>query len=93
MGVFAPLTGIIGTTQAAEALKLVAGIGETLTGRLLLLDSLDMEWRSVKFAKDAGCAVCGPNGDGRSGEYLHRSGADRESAAGACRPASSVRAG
>lgn len=93
MGVFAPLTGIIGTTQAAEALKLVAGIGETLTGRLLLLDSLDMEWRSVKFAKDAGCAVCGPNGDGRSGEYLHRSGANRESAAGACRPASSVRAG
>ena len=85
MGVFAPLTGIIGTMQAAEALKLAANIGETLTGRLLLLDALSMEWRSVKFKKDAGCAVCGPNGDGRSGEYLRRSGAGRESATGACR--------
>lgn len=93
MGVFAPLTGIIGTTQAAEALKLVAGIGESLSGRLLLLDSLDMEWRTVRFKKDAGCAVCGPNGDGRSGEYLRQSGADRESAAGACRPVSSIRVG
>ena len=51
----------IGTVQAAEALKLVAGIGESLTGRLLLLDVLDMEWRTVRFRKDAGCAVCGPN--------------------------------
>ena len=86
MGVFAPLTGIIGTMQAAEALKLVAGIGEPLVGRLLLLDALDMEWRSVSFKKDTACAVCGPNGDGRSGEYLRRPGAGRESAAGACRP-------
>ena len=86
MGVFAPLTGIIGTMQAAEALKLVAGIGEPLVGRLLLLDALDMEWRSVSFKKDTACAVCGPNGDGRSGEYLGRPGAGRESAAGACRP-------
>ena len=61
MGVFAPLTGIIGTMQAAEALKLIAGIGDSLTGRLLLLDTLEMEWRSVKFKKDAGCAVCGAN--------------------------------
>ncbi len=58
MGVFAPLTGIIGTVQAAEALKLVAGIGESLSGRLLLLDALEMEWRTVRFKKDAGCAVC-----------------------------------
>lgn len=85
MGVFAPLTGIIGTMQAAEALKLAAGIGDSLTGRLLLLDSLEMEWRTVKFKKDAGCTVCGPNGDGRSGEYLHRSAADQESASVACR--------
>ena len=90
MGVFAPLTGIIGATQAAEALKLVAGIGEPLTGRLLLLDALDMEWRTVRFRKDAGCTVCGPNGDGQSGEYLRRSAADRESAGGACRPSQSV---
>jgi len=59
MGVFAPLTGIIGSMQAAEALKLAAGIGESLSGRLLLLDALDMEWRTVKFRKDPGCPVCG----------------------------------
>ena len=65
MGVFAPLTGIVGTMQAAEALKLAAGIGESLSGRLLLLDALDMEWRTVRFKKDAGCAVCGPNSEAR----------------------------
>lgn len=59
MGVFAPLTGIIGSMQAAEALKLVAGIGEALSGRLLLLDVLEMAWRTVKFHKDPGCTVCG----------------------------------
>jgi adenylyltransferase/sulfurtransferase len=58
MGVFAPLTGIIGTMQAAEALKLVAGIGESLCGRLLLLDALSMQWREIRLKKDAGCAVC-----------------------------------
>jgi adenylyltransferase/sulfurtransferase len=60
MGVFAPLTGIIGTTQAAEALKLVAGCGESLAGRLLLLDGLAMEWRQISLGKDPACAVCGP---------------------------------
>ena len=59
MGVFAPLTGIVGTMQAAEALKLIAGIGESLNGRLLLLDALNMEWRTVKFRRDPDCAVCG----------------------------------
>ena len=59
MGVFAPLTGIVGSMQAAEALKLVAGIGETLVGRLLLIDALNMQWRTVKFKKDAACTVCG----------------------------------
>lgn len=57
-GVFAPLTGIIGTMQAAEALKLVAGIGETLNGRLLQLDALTMAWRTVKFRRDPACPVC-----------------------------------
>lgn len=85
MGVFAPLTGIIGTMQAAEALKLAAGIGESLTGRLLLLDALDMEWRTVKFRRDAGCAVCGPTAAGQAPGYLPRSGEDRESANPACR--------
>jgi adenylyltransferase/sulfurtransferase len=59
MGVFAPLTGIIGTVQAAESLKLIAGCGQSLAGRLLLLDALDMEWRSIGLARDPGCAVCG----------------------------------
>ena len=86
MGVFAPLTGIIGTMQAAEALKLAANIGESLTGRLLLLDAMEMEWRTVKFKKDPGCAVCGLSANVRSGEYLRQSVADRESATGACRP-------
>jgi len=84
MGVFAPLTGIVGTMQAAEALKLAAGIGETLNGRLLLLDALSMEWRSVRFKKDPGCAVCGPTPAGQAPGYLPRPGADRESASPAC---------
>ena len=58
MGVFAPLTGIIGAVQAAEALKLLAGAGETLKGRLLILDALAMQWRTVKLAKDPACTVC-----------------------------------
>ncbi|MGL1832568.1 HesA/MoeB/ThiF family protein [Rhodocyclaceae bacterium SMB388] len=59
MGVFAPLTGIIGTTQAAEALKLIVGCGTTLDGRLLLLDGLAMEWRSIVLGRDPDCTVCG----------------------------------
>ena len=58
MGVFAPLTGIIGAVQAAEALKLLVGAGESLNGRLLLFDCLRMEWRSVRLAKDPACNVC-----------------------------------
>jgi adenylyltransferase/sulfurtransferase len=58
MGIFAPLTGIIGSVQAAEALKLLAGVGEGLNGRLLILDALAMQWRSVKFARDPACSVC-----------------------------------
>jgi adenylyltransferase/sulfurtransferase len=58
MGVFAPLTGIIGATQAAEALKLLIGCGEPLAGRLLLLDGLAMEWRSIAVPRDPACPVC-----------------------------------
>ncbi len=59
MGVFAPLVGIIGSMQAAETLKLIMGIGEPLQGRLLLLDVLAMQTRTVKLSKDAACTVCG----------------------------------
>jgi adenylyltransferase/sulfurtransferase len=58
-GVFAPLTGIIGATQAAEALKLIASCGTPLTGRLLWLDALTMRWRDTVFGRDSGCGVCG----------------------------------
>jgi molybdopterin/thiamine biosynthesis adenylyltransferase len=57
-GVFAPLTGIIGTMQAAETLKILAEVGETLCGRLLLLDALRMEWRSIRLRRDPRCEVC-----------------------------------
>jgi adenylyltransferase/sulfurtransferase len=59
MGVFAPLVGVIGATQAAEALKLVAGVGATLSGRLLLLDALTMQWRELRVPRDPACVVCG----------------------------------
>jgi adenylyltransferase/sulfurtransferase len=58
-GVLAPLTGIVGSVQAAEAVKILAGIGEPLFGRLLLLDALAMQWRSLRIPADPGCAVCG----------------------------------
>ena len=59
MGVFAPLVGIIGSMQAAEALKLLAGIGESLAGRLQMLDARTMEWTEIRLERQPGCAVCG----------------------------------
>ena len=59
MGVFAPLVGIVGTVQAAEALKLLCGIGTALTGRLLMLDGRGMEWHEMKLSRNQACAVCG----------------------------------
>jgi molybdopterin-synthase adenylyltransferase len=58
-GVLAPLVGIIGSIQATETIKVLLDIGETLTGRLLILDALTMEWRSIKLRKDPDCPVCG----------------------------------
>lgn len=59
MGVFAPLVGIIGAMQAAEALKLLVPFGQTLAGRLLMLDGRDMSWSSIKLARNSACSVCG----------------------------------
>jgi adenylyltransferase/sulfurtransferase len=64
MGVFAPLTGIVGAMQAAEALKLVAQAGTTVGDRLLILDALGMDVRTVRFARDPDCAVCRPRAGG-----------------------------
>jgi adenylyltransferase/sulfurtransferase len=58
MGVFAPLVGIVGATQAGEALKLLAGIGTTLAGRLLTIDTLAMQWRELRVPRDPECPVC-----------------------------------
>jgi molybdopterin/thiamine biosynthesis adenylyltransferase len=58
MGVFAPLVGIIGSIQAAEALKLVTGIGRSLNGRLLMLDGRAMEWNEIRLPRNPTCPVC-----------------------------------
>jgi len=59
MGVFAPLTGIVGTMQAAEALKIAGGFATPMVGRLLLIDARTMRIDSIALARDARCAVCG----------------------------------
>lgn len=61
-GVLAPLVGIIGSVQAMEALKVLAGIGQPLVGRLQLLDARSMEWRTLKLKQDPSCPVCGQSG-------------------------------
>jgi molybdopterin/thiamine biosynthesis adenylyltransferase len=58
MGVFAPLVGIIGAMQAAEALKLAAGIGTSLAGKLQMLDARDMGWTQIRVPRDPACVVC-----------------------------------
>jgi len=58
MGVFAPLVGMVGSIQAAEALKLIAGVGVPLTGRLLVVDALDMRIRELSVPRDPACPVC-----------------------------------
>jgi adenylyltransferase/sulfurtransferase len=57
-GVIAPITGIVGSIQALETMKLIMNIGETLTGRLLLLDGLTMEWNTMKLRKNPNCPTC-----------------------------------
>ena len=58
-GVLAPVVGVIGSLQAVEAIKVLTGIGETLAGRLLVMDALHMETRTLKLKKDPACPVCG----------------------------------
>ena len=68
MGVFAPLTGIIGTMQAAEALKILGGFGQALVGRLLLLDARSLHTSTIQIPRDPGCPVC----SGAAGRRLSR---------------------
>jgi adenylyltransferase/sulfurtransferase len=58
MGVFSPLTGIVGTIQSAEALKVIAGVGDPLIGRLLTIDVLSMGFQEIRIPRDLSCAVC-----------------------------------
>ncbi len=66
MGVFSPLVGMVGSVQAAEALKVLTGAGTPLTGRLLRVDALHADWRSVRVRRDPACAVCGGTARGAS---------------------------
>ena len=59
MGVFAPLVGIVGTLQAAEALKLLAGLGSRLVGQLMMIDGRDMAFNSIGLPRNPQCRVCG----------------------------------
>ena len=61
MGVLAPLVGIIGAMQAAEAVKLLSGTGTSLAGRLQMLDARSMAWNEIGIPRDPGCSVCGPS--------------------------------
>ena len=58
-GIVGPLVGLVGSLQALEALKLLAGFGEPLVGRLLLIDALDSRFRELRVRRDPGCSCCG----------------------------------
>ena len=60
-GVLGALTGLVGSIQATEALKLVLGIGESLSSRLILIDALSMSFREVKLKRNPACPLCGDN--------------------------------
>lgn len=64
-GVLSPLLGVIGGTQAVETVKLLAGVGQSLCGRLLMLDALTMHWREIKLKQDPSCPVCNLDGKTR----------------------------
>ena len=77
-GVLGAVTGVMGTLQATEVLKLILGIGETMSGRLLLWDALDARFRTVKLKRDPACALCG------AGATIHDLSAHDHAAAAAC---------
>ncbi|WP_353236746.1 molybdopterin-synthase adenylyltransferase MoeB [Limnohabitans sp.] len=58
MGVFAPLVGIIGTVQAAEAIKILSGMGSHMAGRLLMLDGRELSWTDIRMQRNPDCPVC-----------------------------------
>ena len=60
-GVLGALTGLVGSIQATEALKLLLGIGESLSSRLILIDALSMSFREVRLKRNKACPLCGDN--------------------------------
>ena len=76
MGVFAPLVGIIGAMQAAEALKLLSGAGTSLAGRLLMLDGRAMEWNEVRVPRNPGV----PRLQRPASRHVHRAAGSRHCA-------------
>ena len=56
-----PVVGIIGSLQAMEAIKIIANVGRTLTGRLLVLDASTSQWREMRLPKEPNCRVCSSN--------------------------------
>lgn len=73
MGVFAPLVGVIGAMQAAEAIRLLVGIGQSMSGRLLMLDGRAMVWQCVNFSRDDECEVCSHSHVAPARELRHAS--------------------
>lgn len=71
-GVLGAIAGMLGTTQAAEALKYIIGTGELLTNRLYIVDALNMKFRTAKFKKNPNCAVCGENPTITKPEYIEQ---------------------
>lgn len=67
MGVFAPLTGIIGVAQAAEAIRLLVSDDSPLIGQLVLFDAMGMDWQKIGIPRDPGCKVCGPQAERKAG--------------------------
>ncbi|MDX5298520.1 MAG: hypothetical protein LPK85_06175, partial [Gammaproteobacteria bacterium] len=63
-GVMAPLVGMIGATQAMETIKVLAGVGEPLVGRILLLDAWSLRWREMRLPRDPHCPACAVRGQG-----------------------------
>jgi bacteriocin biosynthesis cyclodehydratase domain-containing protein len=59
MGVLAPLVGVVGSLQAMEAVKLLAGLGSRLIGRLQMLDGRSLEWNEMRLQRNPSCPVCG----------------------------------
>jgi adenylyltransferase/sulfurtransferase len=74
-GVIAPITGIVGSVQALETMKVILQTGETLMGRLLLLDGFTMEWQTMKLKKNPSCPTCGLEKESPQEELYHDIGA------------------